>query len=106
MDEKRCTDNQSWKSKSITNLLHEHTRGTQGWRGNVGAAVVVDHDTNGDVNRRYTALTDQERSSVVVRVAHLCHDGEKSRGAGVREDERGYCGYSLSEAWVLEQLEV
>lgn len=48
------------QSETIADLLHQHTRRPECWRGNIGTAEVVNYDANCDVKGCDARLTDHQ----------------------------------------------
>ena len=59
------------KSKTVTDFLHGITCGAESRRRDVGTTEVIDDNTDCNVHRRDEALTDIHRTSVVSWIAHL-----------------------------------
>lgn len=104
MSDKTRGDDQGGQGKPVRDLLHQGARGPKSRRGDIGTTVVVDDDSDGDVDDGHQRLADDEGSCVVARLAHLGHDGEEGRCAGVSEDQRRQGGGGGGEAWVLDEL--
>lgn len=59
------------KNQSIANFLHENTSRSKSRRSHIRAAIVVDNDSDDDVNDGSGSLADQNRAGVKARVLHL-----------------------------------
>lgn len=59
------------KNQSIANFLHENTSRSKSRRSHIRTAIVVDDDTDDDVNDGSGSLADQNRAGVKARVLHL-----------------------------------
>ena len=106
MNKQHHSDQKAGNGKAITDLLHSRTSGAKSRRGNVRTAEVVDDNTNGNVNGGHSALADDQRASIVLRVAHLRDNGEEGRCTGVGEDHRGHGGDGFAERGIGNDLVV
>jgi hypothetical protein len=106
MDKEHHSDQQTGNGKAITDFLHSHTSGTKSRRGNIRTAEVVDDNSDGNVDSGHSALADDQRASIVFRVAHLRHNGEECRCTGVGEDHRGHGGDGFTESGIGDELVV
>ena len=50
VDEQGCADEQTGKSNTIADFLHDVTSGSKSWRRDIGSTEVVDHDSNRDID--------------------------------------------------------
>jgi hypothetical protein len=74
------------KDQAVANFLHENTSRPKGRRSHIRTAVVIDNDTNDDVDNGGGPLADQDGSGVEARVLHLGCDREVSWQAAVCQD--------------------
>lgn len=71
-------DEKAGQCECVTDDFDERTGGAEGWGRDIGATVVV-HDTSDHaVDDSDAGLTDGHGSWVLVRIAHLGHNGEKA----------------------------
>lgn len=82
------SNQETWNSNSVADLLHQRAGRSQRRRSDVGATVSVDHNADSQVDGRNSCLANQHRTDVQPRVSHLGRDGEEGRGARESEDDR------------------
>lgn len=97
---------QTRQREAVADLLHQGAGRAQRGRGNVRAAVVVHDDTDGDVQRGHDELAQRQGLEVLLVVLHLGHNVEVGGGTGIRKDQAGQRGRSLSKSGRLEELKV
>ena len=78
---------QTWDSKTITNLLHQDTSGSKGGTSNVLTSVVVDDGSDDEVDHSNSRLTNQDTFSVIFYVPHFSDDVEETWCSSVSEDD-------------------
>lgn len=101
-----CRDEQAREGDTIGHLLHLMTGRAQGRRGDIRPAVVVDNDTDRDVDRRHSGLAHEQRSSIEARVGHLSLDVEVRGDAAEGEDQRGHGRDGAGKVGRVGELEV
>lgn len=106
MGDKDGSDDKAGKSKAVANLLHGRSSGAQSRRGNVGSAVNIDDSADGDVSNSDERLADEQRASIVSRVAHLSSNGEEGGSSSVGKNKRRDSRDGLSEGRVVGELVV
>lgn len=99
-------DEQAWHGNTVTDLLHQVTRGTKSRRSDIRAAKVVHHDTDDRVDREDDRLAHQHRTREVLRLSHLLRDDEESRRPGVGKNDCCDTSHCLGEVWITNNLEV
>ena len=97
MNENAAGNNESGKSKAVGNLLDGRTSRAQSGRSNVRAAVIVNNDTDDDIDDGNDTLADHDRASVEAGLSHLRGNGEETGGSSVSEDEGADGGDSVLE---------
>lgn len=80
-------DNQTQDRNSVADLLKQRSSRSKSGRCDVGAAVVVDDDTDGDVCRGHDALAPDQGLGEVTGLAHFGHDVEVRRHTSVGEND-------------------
>lgn len=78
----------------------------QGRRGDIRPAVVVDHNTDRDVDCRHGRLAHEQRSGIETRVGHLSLDVEVRGNAAEGEDQRGHGRDGAGKVGRVGELEV
>lgn len=78
---------EAWQCKPIGDLLDSVSGRSQCRRRHIRSAEVVDDTADSDVGARDDRLASVERSVVLVRITHLCNDGEEGRRPRKCEDE-------------------
>lgn len=106
MDENQCTSQQARQRKAIADFLHRRTRGAQSRRRHIRPAVIVDHDSNYNVETGHDRLAYDERSAIMAGITHLRRDGEEGRSAGVREHHSGEGRGGINECCAAYDLVV
>lgn len=106
MNEKQRADQQTGQSESIAHFLDDWTSRAKSRGGNVGAAEVVDHNSDRKVVYGDDALAEEERSVEVTGLSHLGGDGEEGGGTGVSEHDGADGGNGAGEVWVTDDLVV
>jgi hypothetical protein len=104
VNEQRCADNETRQRKSVADLLHQDTCRTEGRRCDVGAAEVVDNNTNSNVDGGHDALAVDKRLGVVAGFAHLRHNVEEGRCTSVCEDDGRNCCESIGGLGAAEKV--
>lgn len=87
MNEEQRADQQAREGKSVADLLHDWSSGAKSRGRNVGTAVVVDHNANGNVETSHHGLAEEQGSVVMAGVPHLRRNGEECRRAGICKDD-------------------
>lgn len=106
MNEQRCADNQSRKSQSVADLLHQRSSRTKSGRSNVRSTEIVDNNSNGNVHRSHDRLAANHSLCVMTRVAHLRSDVEEgwrssiSKNDGRKRSER-FGGFWTGEEGII-----
>ena len=88
----------TWKDQAVADFLHENTSRSKSRRSHIRTAVVVDNDSDDDVNNCSGSLADQNRAGVKTRVLHLRCDGEIGWNASVTKNQRCYSRHSLGKS--------
>lgn len=78
----------------------------QGRRGDIRAAVVVDNNTDRDVDRRHSGLAHEQRPSIETRVGHLSLDVEVRGDAAEGKNQRGNGRDGAGKVGRVGELEV
>lgn len=99
-------DDQTGKSQAVADLLDGLTSGTQSRGSDIGTAVVVNNDTDNDVDNSDNSLAKNKRLLVVLGLTHLGGDREEDGSTAVGEDESGDGRHSFGEGRGVEQLVV
>lgn len=99
-------DNQTRKSQTVADLLDGLSSGSESRRGDVGTAVVVDNNTDNDVDNSDDALAKDQSLLVVLGLSHLSSDGEEDGSSAVGKDESGDGRHGLGEGRGVEELVV
>lgn len=99
-------DNQTRKSQAVADLLDGLSSRSESRRSDIGTAVVVDNNTDNDVNNSDDALAKDQSLLVVLRLSHLSSDGEEDGSSAVGKDECGDGRHGLSEGRGVEELVV
>lgn len=66
----------TWKHQAVADLLHENASRSKSRRSHIRTAVVVDNDSDDDINDGGGSLADQNGSGVESGVLHLRCDGK------------------------------
>lgn len=106
VDEQQGADQETGKSKAVAYDLHGRASRAEGGGSDVGSAVVVDDNTDRDVEGSHDGLADDQSAAIVGGLTHLGDDGEEGRGAGVCEDDGGEGGDGAVEARIVDNLVV
>lgn len=106
MDEEHAAGNKTRKCQAVADPLHEGTGRTKSWRRNIGSAVVVDHDSDDQVDKGHDGLGYDQGLGVVAGVPHLRDDGEEGWSSSECEDNGRDRRNSLSESGVTNDFEV
>ena len=88
MNDEGGRGNETGQGKTIGNLLDHGTGRTKSGGSNIRAAVDINNTADDNVGDGHAGLADNERSSVVLGVAHLSSDGKVSGSASIGKDER------------------
>ena len=78
---------QTWDSKTVTNLLHQNTSRTKGGTSNVLPSVVVDDGSDNEVDHSDSRLTDQDTFGVILDIPHFSDNVEETWCSGISEDD-------------------
>lgn len=106
VDEQQGADQETGESKAVAYDFHGWTGRAKGRGGDVGAAVIVYDNTDGEVKGRHDGLADYQSTAIVDWITHLGGDGEECRRAGVCEDDGGERGDGVDERWMVDDLVV
>lgn len=93
--------NETGQGKTIGDLLDHGTGGTKSGGSNIRAAVDINNTADDNVGDGHASLADNERSSVVLGVAHLSSNGKVSGSASIGKDERRDSRDGLGEGSAL-----
>ena len=96
---------QTWDSKTITNLLHQNTSGSKSGTGNVLTSVVVDDGSNNEIDHGDGALTNQDTFGVIFYIPHFSDDVEETWCSGISEDDDVESVDGIDETWVGGSLD-
>ena len=96
----------TWKDQAVADFLHENTSRSKSRRSHIRTAVVVDNDSDDDVNNRGGSLADQNRAGVKPRVLHLRCDGKIGWNASVTKNQRCHSRHSLGKSRVPHNFPV
>lgn len=88
MYQQSCCNDKTRYGNAVADFLQSWPGRSESRRGDVGAAEVIHNCADDEVDGCHAALTDEERSTVQMRIAHLRHDREESWRAAESEDER------------------
>ena len=94
------------KDQAVADFLHENTSRSKSRRSHIRTAVVVDNDSDNDVNNRGGSLADQNRACVETRVLHLRCDGKIGWNASVTENQRCHSRHGLGKGRRAHDLPV
>lgn len=106
MDVQNLGHEKTGKNQAVADLLHENTSRSKGRRTHIRAAVVVNNDSDDDINNRGGSLADQNRAGVKSWVLHLRCNGEISWNASVTENQGCHSGHSLRKSRIPHDLPV
>ena len=69
-------DKKTRKNQAVADFLHENTSRSKSRRSHIRTAIVVDNDSDDDVDNGGSSLADQNRAGVESWVLHLGCDGK------------------------------
>lgn len=78
----------------------------QGRRGDIRTAVVIDNNSDCDIDRRHGRLAQDQRSSIETRVSHLRLDVEVGGNAAEGKDKRRHGGHGGRKVGGVGELKV
>jgi hypothetical protein len=99
-------DDKTGKSQSVGDSLDGLTSRSESRRSNVGAAVVVDNNTDDNVDDGNDSLAKDQSLLVVLGLTHLGSNGEEDGSSAVGKDEGGDGRHGLGEGGRVEELVV
>jgi hypothetical protein len=99
-------DDEAGKSQSVGDLLDGLASRSQSRRSNVSTAVVVDNDTDDNIDDGDDSLAKDQGLLVVLGLSHLSSNGEEDGSSAVGEDEGSDGRHGLGEGGSVEELVV
>lgn len=99
-------DDQTGKSQSVGDLLDGLTSRSQSRGSNVSTAVVVNNDTDNNIDDGDDSLAKDQGLLVVLGLSHLSSNGEEDGSSAVGKDEGSDGRHGLGKGGSVEELVV